>query len=153
MNIRKAERRDLSFLYYLRNEPEVRAASWRVSIVDTDEHLDWFDKVIDDPNKILFILENNGVLVGQVRYDVDGEIAEVNVSVSNQHYGNGYASEGLSESAKLLFEDNPAIRIIFAHIKPDNLASIRTFEKAGYQDKQIIDFEGHKCVEMMLSRP
>lgn len=153
MIIRMAKRTDAGFLYNLRNEEQVRAVSWRTTFVDTEEHLDWFDRVLEDPNRVLYILEENRVSVGQVRYDVEGETAEVSISVPSHFCGRGYGTTGLKETVKIFFESFPKVSIIFAHIKLDNIASIRIFEKAGYKNKKIVNFEGHECVEMTLSRP
>lgn len=144
---------DAKFLFELRNEPEVCAVSWNREPLVWDDHIVWFQKSLANLNRSFFVLRSDpGEPVGQVRYDVDGETAEVGVSVSNRFYGRGYASRGLQESVKMFFESFPEVLVVFAHIKPDNVASVRTFEKAGYKDKKIVNFEGHECVEMTLSR-
>jgi|SRR3989344_887951 len=153
MLIREANLGDMEFLFKLRNEPEVRAASWSFAQVECVKHVDWFHSILEDPNRMLYIMEDNGVSVGQVRYDGREDNAEVNISVSNLFYGNGYASTGLKESAKIFFEKFPLVDIIFAHIKPDNAASVRAFEKAGYEHRGIVQYIGNECVEMTLSRP
>ena len=154
MITRRAVQSDVEFLYNLRCEPEVRAASWNSLIIECDRHVVWFDELMDDPNRELYILEDGETQVGQVRYDTkDGGIAEVNVSISNQHYGKGYASEGLFESARTYFANNPAVKTIFAHIKPDNKGSLKAFNKAGYSNKGLVNYNGHECVEMTLNRP
>jgi|SRR3989344_2275121 len=152
MVVRIAERKDVSFLYDLRNEPLVRAMMWNSGVVDCDAHLVWFDSVLENPNRTLYILEAGGVPVGQVRYDADSESAEVSVSVMSKFRGKGYASEGLKKSAEVFFQKVPEVKIIFAHIKPDNSASVRVFTKAGYEMNGIVRFEGHDCVCMTLAR-
>ena len=153
MIVRLAERRDLGFLYDLRNEPSVREASWNSGVVDCDAHLSWFDSVLENSNRTLYILEVGGISVGQVRYDTDGESAEVGISVASRFHGRGYATEGLKKSAEIFFLNTPEIKTIFAHIKPDNMASIKAFTKAGYLMNGIVRFEGHDCVLMTLARP
>lgn len=154
MVIRRAVQSDVEFLYNLRNEPEVRAASWSSRTIECDAHVIWFDALMDDPMRELYILEDNGVQVGQIRYDTkEGGTAEVNISISSQYYGKGYASEGLFESAKTYFANNPLVKTIFAHIKPDNAGSLKAFNKSGYAQKGLVNYQGHECVEMTLDRP
>lgn len=154
MIITRAMLEDEKFLFELRNEPEVCAASWNSELVQWDNHVVWFRNSLANLNRSFFILRSDsGEPVGQVRYDVDGTGAEVGVSVSNKFYGRGYASTGLRKTTKIFFESFPKVLVIFAHIKLDNVASIRTFEKAGYKDKKTVNFEGHECVEMILNRP
>lgn len=154
MIVTRAMLEDAKFLFELRNEPEVRAVSWNREPLAWDNHIMWFRKSLANLNRSFFVLRSDsGEPVGQVRYDVSGEIAEVSVSVSNRFYGKGYASNGLKKSVKVFFESFPKVLVIFAHIMSDNIASIRTFEKAGYKDKKMVNFEGHECVEMILNRP
>jgi len=151
--IRKAECRDIGFLYDLRNEQSVREASWNSNVVDCDTHFMWFDSVLKNPNRTLYILDVDGVPVGQVRYDTDEDNAEVSISIASKFHGKGYATEGLKKSVEAFFLKTPEVKTIFAHIKPSNLASIKAFTKAGYLTNGIVRFQGHDCVFMTFARP
>ncbi|MBI2023001.1 GNAT family N-acetyltransferase [Candidatus Giovannonibacteria bacterium] len=157
MNIRKAKHGDEKFLFNLRNEEPVRLASWNSDEVDLETHQKWFAGVLADPNRILYVIDDvvqhfGETSVGQVRYDIRGEIAEVHVSVEHRFFGLGYASKGLRESAKMLFSEHPEVQRIIAHIKQDNVPSLKAFAKAGYKYGGIVPYKKIVCVEMTLAR-
>lgn len=150
MNIRKATHDDAQFLFNLRNEPEVRAASWNSDLVEFINHQKWLISTLSDSNRILYILEEGNAPIGQVRYDTEDKKAEVSVSISANFAGRGYASQGLRESAKLFFVERPEVQKIIAHIKPNNTASVKCFANAGFVNCGEMHYEGHKCVKMEL---
>ncbi|MDO8584835.1 MAG: GNAT family N-acetyltransferase [bacterium] len=154
IRVRRAEERDKDFLFQLRNEDSVRAQSWHTERVDASTHDAWFKSSLRNPKRVLYVVEADGTSAGQVRFDVDdgGESAEVSVSVTERFRGKGIGSEALRSAGQSLFKDFPNIKKIFAHIKTDNFASVKTFQKAGYENRGIVDYEGHECIEMIASR-
>jgi len=145
---------DELFLFELRNEPDVRSASWNAKPVKWEDHVKWLRASLVNVNCSFFILRSDeGCPVGQVRYDVSCKSAEVGISVSSRNSGNGYATRGLQETAILFFQNYPRVQTIFAHIKHDNIASLKIFAKAGYSPPVRVNYEGHDCLEMILNRP
>ena len=49
--------------------------------------------------------------------------------------GKGYGSEMIRLATAKYLKDNPEVTRLIAEIKPDNIASIKAFEKAGYKNK------------------
>lgn len=150
--IRRAGESDSQFLFDLRNEESVREASWNTSPVDLESHKNWLAKSLASSSRFLFVTEVDGEPVGQVRYDLndDGESAEVSISVTSRMHGKGLGTKMLTGSAKEFFETNPKVKIIYAHIKPNNPGSVKAFEKSGYRLTETTEFDGHNCVEMIL---
>ena len=158
-NIRRARESDSDFLFNLRNEEAVRNASWNTDPVDIESHRNWLAKSLAMSQRFLYVVEVDGepagqarLPVGQVRYDIsgDGKNAEVSISVASSMVGRGVGTKMLVESAKEFLKSNPGIKIIYAHIKPNNPGSARAFEKSGYQLTKTTEFDGHNCVEMVF---
>jgi len=154
MKIRRAIKEDSEFLFNLRNKPEVRLASWNSRLVEFPVHQKWLVATLSNPRRALYVAENeSGLQIGQVRYDTEREgAAEIGVSVMSEHFGKGYGTKILVESAKIFFAEFPRINKIVAHIKFDNPVSVRVFSKAGYSAPIIVKYEGHDCQEMILTR-
>lgn len=154
MNLRRAQKSDMEFLFNLRNEDSVRAASWSTDRVEMSAHQAWLDSSLQNPKRILYIIEVDGKSAGQVRFDIDdgGKTVEISTSVSGGFQGKGIGSSSLRAADKILFENFPDIDKIFAHIKADNPASINAFLKAGYANQGKVDYEWHECIEMVSTR-
>jgi RimJ/RimL family protein N-acetyltransferase len=92
----------------------------------------WFSQKLKDPNCHQFIgVDEAGDPVGQVRFEIEGD-AEVSVSTAVSHRGQGYATAMLCLASTEVIRST-GVKRINAHIRPNNLASQRSFEKAGYQ--------------------
>lgn len=151
IRLRRAEKRDNNFLFQLRNEDGVRAQFWQTERVDVPTHDAWFERMLQNPKRVLYVVEADGSSAGQVRFDVgdDGGSAEVSVAVTERLRGKGIGSAALRSAGELFITDFPGVQKIFAHIKPDNAASVKTFKKAGYADGGVINYEGHQCIAMV----
>jgi len=87
--VRKAQQEDLEFVFALRNEESVRAASFSLDPITIETHQKWFEKVLADKNRQIYIIEVAGTPMAQVRFDIEGDGAEVNIAVSERFQGQG----------------------------------------------------------------
>lgn len=150
MKIRKAKKEDLLFLLKLRNDPEVRAVSFNTNEIDIETHKKWFEKKLADKNCLMLIIEEKGVEIGQVRFDKDsaGEDAEVNIALVKEFRGKGYGTRILQKTCEYALKYF-GVQKILAHIKSDNISSIKSFSKAGFQSVGIVEYKEMPCVEMI----
>jgi RimJ/RimL family protein N-acetyltransferase len=63
--------------------------------------------------------------------DTDG-VVEVGYGIKPEHQGRGYATEAAAALAEFAFASG-RVRVVRAHTKPDNAASIRVLAKCGFQ--------------------
>lgn len=153
ISFRKAEKKDLEFLFNLRNEEAVRLASFNSNPISLNAHREWFEKKLNSNDSFIFIAEFDDRPVAQARFDLigDGEV-EINISVTKNFRNKGYGSEILRRLSRQFLKDFPKIGVIRAFVKPDNPASLRGFKKAGYKICGEAVYKGCKCVEMVLNR-
>jgi RimJ/RimL family protein N-acetyltransferase len=130
--LRPAGISDARLLWEWRNDPVVRANSFQSEPVAWKTHLAWLTRKLASPNCRLWIAECGGLPVGQVRYDRDGALAEVSLSVAAPFRGRGLGAALLACSAPCAGRDLQVRRLV-AFIKPGNLPSIRAFERAGFR--------------------
>ncbi len=131
--IRKTQDQDMMALFDLANDPKVRAASLNTSAIDLPTHEAWFSQAMHDPEQLLFtLLDGRGNFLGQLRFDLRkaGE-ALISISLVSASRGFSLAHKIISKGIGIMQRLHPE-RTIIAQIKSENIASIKSFEKAGF---------------------
>lgn len=143
LTLRKASSDDLFKVFELSNDDEVRRLSFISSKIDIESHKKWFKSKITNHSTFFLVAEYSGEFVGQVRYEINDNEAVVGISISKEFRGLSLGDKILIKSAKLLSESFKEIRKIIAYIKKENIASQKSFEKAGYVFVEKEDKEYH----------
>ena len=136
-----AEDRDAQLTW--RNDPGSRAGSWDTGEIDPAEHATWFDGVLADPDRTLLVIQTEAGRAGSVRFDTDGEEAEISVMVSPALRGEGVGKRAIRESSELYLAAHPEIERVRAEIREDNPRSGRVFGQVGFQRQLRRSPEGH----------
>jgi UDP-2,4-diacetamido-2,4,6-trideoxy-beta-L-altropyranose hydrolase len=131
--VRPATHDDAELLYRWANDPSVRAASFSSEPLPWETHVRWLEGKLDDPGGLLFIgcLADDRPL-GQVRFDLDGAAATISVSLDRELRGAGQGRKLIAAGCEEVFRTTP-VRLIRARIKPENAASARAFQAAGFE--------------------
>ena len=132
VTLRRATREDRDLLLAWRNDPVTRAASFNSDEVTPDEHDEWLVRKLADRDCALLVAEDEGEPVGQVRFDRRGATAEVDIAVAPARRGRGLGTELLRLAAPTARRALGVERVT-ARVKHDNAASLRAFEKAGFE--------------------
>ena len=129
--LRLAGADDAALLLEWRNDPETIRQSGTGQPVDPATHGAWFAARMDDPATRLWIAERLGEPVAQLRIDVETGVGIVSVGVAPNRRREGI---GTAVLRALVAEtrDDPQIEALEARIHPDNAASRRAFERAGF---------------------
>jgi RimJ/RimL family protein N-acetyltransferase len=135
---RPAQPADAQLYFDWANDPDTRRQSFNSNPISLETHTAWFTGKLTDSTALLLIFENEtGEAVGQVRFertpvaDMPDEII-IGVSVDARHRGKGLASQLIELGCAACRKQWDAVTI-HAYIKPDNQASIRAFERAGFR--------------------
>jgi RimJ/RimL family protein N-acetyltransferase len=145
LHVRRVIHDDIELLFRWANDNLVRANSFRQHQISRQEHEAWFAARLGDTGGAMWLLESDGVPVGQVRYETEGEDAVVDVSVRAESRGRGYATDLLQLMAVQAC-GQLGVRRLVAHIFVDNLASIRTFHRAGFYEVGTEEHHGRRVV-------
>ncbi|MEM6630831.1 MAG: GNAT family N-acetyltransferase [Bacteroidota bacterium] len=133
LSIRKAQESDILVLFEWANEPVTRANSISQSLIQWENHQVWFSRKLQDPNCFLYISEQNAVAVGMLRLEYGNEKATISYSIAKNHRGKGLGKKTLEVGIKQFLGDcQKPISMIEALVKPENIASVKTFEKLGF---------------------
>jgi RimJ/RimL family protein N-acetyltransferase len=133
LRLRPATSADAELLLAWRNDPATRAASRTRGTVAPAAHRRWLAGKLADPAVRLAIAEVDGVAVGQLRAELTGSPAEaeVHLGLAPEARGRGLGSR-LVEAGVRLAAAELGVRRVIAHVRPDNVASVRSFERAGF---------------------
>jgi RimJ/RimL family protein N-acetyltransferase len=107
--------------------------SFHSDAIPFEEHERWFARKMADARFRAFVaVDPEGKDVGYVRFDLDGEEAEISVAIDKRERGKGYGLAAIRTGSERMLVEGPASRII-AFVRCDNFASLAAFERAGYR--------------------
>lgn len=135
--LRKAEADDCDDLFAWRNDLLMRKMAHNMQEVSRDTHNEWFAASLQTQNRLVLIgVDVAERKIGVVRYDFHSfKEAIVALNIAPEFRGQGYGADLLKQSENFLSRD---IQKLHAEIKSVNIASIKTFENAGYVfDKEL----------------
>lgn len=131
VSYRRATSNDVLLTFEWANDKLSRANSYFSEPIALETHKTWFDAKLRDEKAYIYIAEFAGRPAGMVRYDIGAENAVVGITLGSGCRGKGLASVFLRDTARTYFEHNS--QPVLAYIKQDNLASVKSFENAGYK--------------------
>jgi UDP-2,4-diacetamido-2,4,6-trideoxy-beta-L-altropyranose hydrolase len=131
LSVRRATMDDAARLHLWRNDDAVRAVSFSSEPIPYDDHCRWLERAVSDPNRIILVGTLSQTPVGTVRYDIAGDRATVSVVVPREAQGRGIGT-ALLDAGEAYLGNVARVARIDAEIKPDNVASLRLFARAGF---------------------
>lgn len=139
---------DASLVRAWRNDADAVRFSMSARPVSEVEHARWFATVLTDPQIQLWIAEENGIPVGQVRVDLDGDSGVFSIAVAASARGRGVGQRMLRLAVEEI-ERQHIVTTMTAVTHADNLASIHAFERVGFRRRDVSD-EGFVVLELKL---
>ncbi len=133
LKLRIATQTDEKLLFAWANDPIARQASFHSAPIIWEEHQHWFAEKLRDARFVIYVGESrSGEPVGQVRFELHKERAILSVVVAPTFRGQGWGRELIWFSTRTLARTGFTGRIE-AFVKPENQASVRLFESAGFR--------------------
>lgn len=149
IDFRRAGSGDVKTLWRWRNDPVTRQMSFYSKKLSFSEFSSWLKKKLGRQDTIILIGQLAGQPIGQVRFDLQNRnFAEVNIALDPAFRNKGLGARMLVGACTLMFREEGLKRII-AHIKPENLVSVRAFEKASFVNIGLKNVRGFNTVEML----
>ncbi len=133
ITIRPIKEDDCQNLWVWRNHPDVRRWCFEDREISLTEHKEWFKKAIKDERIYIYIAEDeNKSQLGQVRFNISGSSAFINVNLNPEFFGKGLGRRVIKGATKFFLDQRPDIVKIVAEIIEDNLISLKAFQRVGY---------------------
>ncbi len=151
---RKPSIEDAALYYEWANDKTVRINSYNTSEIDYESHLNWFNAKLIDENCLMYLFQNEiNDNIGQVRIQTqDNFTALIGVSIDPIQRGKGYASRLIRIASDDFLSKNKDYTID-AFIKDDNITSAKSFEKAGFILKEMLNYENVKSFHYIKKHP
>ena len=127
LSLRVATLEDAPLLLKWRNDKQTQQASHTRTPIKYAEHEKWLNTLLDDPYRMLYVIEKNSVAIGSLRSDFAKGIFELSWTVAPEHRGKSLGKHMLSILAGQI---KAPIR---ASIKKGNTGSIKIAEYVGMQ--------------------
>ena len=131
LKIREAKESDVKLIFNWSNDSLVRAQSFYSKTIEFDNHKNWFKEKLQNYNSLLLINKFDKKNIGLVRFELEKNMCTIGILLDEKYRGKGLSSLMLINSSAYYFKRFSMP--IFAYIKESNIASIRSFEKAGYK--------------------
>lgn len=150
LSVRPVTDEDCRLLWEWVNDPGVRVSAFQSHPIAWNEHCAWFRAKRADARWVMFIVMDDAQRpVGQVRFEPQEQNgdAEVAISIAREWRGRGYGTEAVRLACAAYRRAGHTVRIM-AYIKPENLASVRAFEKVGFAMHGRKFIRGHDAVCM-----
>lgn len=150
--LRRVRRGDCRLLWDWANDPEVRSKAFQGDPIPWEDHVRWFNARLDSPNCVIFIgMDSQDIPVGQVRFDIQGREAEIDISVDGKRRGGGFGRWLVEAGTRLFFSCAPA-QAVRAVIKKSNVPSQQIFKKSGFSFVGETTCQDVPCVEYKQER-
>ncbi len=136
---------DCSLIYDIITDPLVIQATFKQKSILWDEHKKWYFESISNPKRLMYVIEDyNKNIIGQLRFDIEADKAEVSIVLNKQSRGQGYGAKALYLGC-IEVNNKTGIKEYYAYIKNGNRQSLKTFRKAGFIYSGYTYIEGIKA--------
>jgi RimJ/RimL family protein N-acetyltransferase len=133
LQLRQATSCDVHLYFDWANDPDVRTMAFNQAQIEFNVHQRWFASKLQSKDVLLFVAEVEQVAVGQVRLEriPDSDAALLDYSLDRCARGSGLSPLMLLRACDFAFSAGFSNAII-ARVKPQNVASCRALQKAGF---------------------
>ena len=146
LRLRPAESTDFMLIFNWANDSLTRKMSFNQEPISLEAHEGWFKQVLS--RQILLLVaeahkSGNWHPIGTFRVGEDGEVSmSLAAEYRGQHLATPVISIGIKNLGPKFHKDK-----LVAHIKKDNIASIKAFERAGFYFVAEAEVRGNPCLE------
>jgi UDP-2,4-diacetamido-2,4,6-trideoxy-beta-L-altropyranose hydrolase len=132
LQLRVATAADAQLLFGWRNDPRTRRHSRNGVELELTQHLQWFDRVLNEDRRLLLLGCLGTTPVGCVRFDLDGTSAEVSIYLDPDRQGSGLGRSLLRAALDFLHAQHPGVQVCRAEVMSENAASAALFARSGF---------------------
>jgi RimJ/RimL family protein N-acetyltransferase len=152
ISLRPATAADARLIFEWRNDPVIVRLGSSQREVTWTEHEEWFSQSITSGKRRIFIVENDGVPIGQVRFDlVEKSECVISAYLLTEFTGRGWGVEAMRDGCELIFEEWP-IHAVVASVRAENKAVQSALAKVGFEEIASKAVPGHKAFQLMRGK-
>lgn len=133
--LRKANNEDIDLLFNWANDDTVRNNSFNAEKILYTTHEKWFRELLTDSSQVQYILIDDNVPIGQIRFTIKDDTAEIDYSIDKSCRGKGFGKKMLELAIKEFSSTFPKIKTIIGKVKPGNTSSRKCFLSSGFVEE------------------
>lgn len=134
ITVRIVTEKDTKLIFKWANDKVTRQNSFQSKEIVFEEHKSWFLKKLQNPKASYYICEVNNKEAGLVRFDKEENSTTIGITLAANFRGQKLATTFLKKCCKTYRNVNSDT--IYAYIKKENIASVKSFIKAGFVLKE-----------------
>ncbi len=132
--LKKVNIQDLNQTLSWAENPIIRQFSFNKSLINKEDHTNWFNNKIEDGNCYFFIAKEGSKKIGSIRFDNSNHSAIVSYLIDPKYFGKGYGSKLLKIGEQKINRIHE-VKEIIGYVIPENIGSVRIFKKLSYHDE------------------
>jgi len=130
--LRRATNSDAEMAWPWRNAESTRRFFFNTQPISLASHLNWWNAVLADPNRVLLIGMIGDWPVGVLRLDCESSKAVISIYLDPALTGLGLGTELLIAASQWSKTQMPEVTRLVAEILPENAPSVSAFRAAGF---------------------
>lgn len=145
---------DAELLWRWANDPETRRNAFNKAPIVYADHVAWLTARLASRETRIWVFTDGDEPVGQVRFDLAGEVAEIDISVAPARRGRGYGTAMLNEAVRRLQTEAERVRPR-ATVLEHNLPSLLLFKACGFTEAGTVERGADRAIllELAARRP
>lgn len=152
IRLRPATAADAKLIFEWRNDPVIVRLGSSQREVTWTEHEEWFSQSITSGKRRIFIVQNDGVPIGQVRFDLlESSECVISAYLLTEFTGRGWGVEAMRSGCEMIFEIWP-IQSVSACVRAENKAVQSALAKVGFEEIASKAVPGHKAFQLMREK-
>lgn len=142
LSLREATGKDMDLLFRWANDPVTRQNAFHTEAIPYETHRAWFVKMLADRDVLQYILceasskNETSCDIGQIRLAIEDGEALISYSIEETRRGHGFGTRMILMAEEKLREMRTDVIYCKGQVKYGNPASIRAFEKCGYDREE-----------------
>src|SRR5438132_12167694 len=149
--LRPASREDAELLFTWANDPDVRRVSFSTAPIPWEEHVDWLEARLRDPDALVFVALSEGASVGTVRFELRGDRATISVALAPHARGRGLGQQTVAAGVEEVLRAT-SVSVVNAVVKDGNAASKQAFLAAGFSVDGRMSVGGEPAIRLTRHR-
>ena len=138
----KAEKDDIIGIYNLLHRDFIKKYSKNSEKFEWERHKKWYEFWLKSPYYLIYVLKDlKGKIIGQIRYELDGELAIINIYLAKENRKKGIAKIFVKESIEELSFEKNHLKLVVAYVLEENKRSQNLFLNLDFL------FDGKKIVD------
>lgn len=141
--ISKATEDDIVGIYNLLHREFVKKYSPNSEKEELEKHKKWYEFWLKSPYYIIYVIKDlKGKVIGQIRYEIDGEISIISIYLDKENRGKGLGKIFVERSIKELKSEKTEVKLIVAYILEENDISKKMFLNFGFLFSEKKNYNG-----------